>query len=568
MNTLFKYPSIDNGAVISLARDLNCSQTLAAILVNRRLSTADQARRFLSPTLAGLADPFSLKDMKKAVSRIYAAIENNEKILIFGDFDADGITATCLLNDFFTYLNADVAWYIPHRIKEGYSLQPEHIDMALDLNVDLIITVDCGSASNEAVDAALREDIDVIITDHHEVRLPMPSALALINPKRPDCPSGLDYLAGVGVAFYLVIALRKHLREMHFFDELAEPNLLNFTDLVAIGTIGDMVPLINENRILSKTGLRWMRTGTRPGITSLSTVSRIDHRQMDSDDIAFRIVPRINAAGRMSHARICVEHLSSSLLSTAQETAVILDQLNQKRQQVEKTIIEGIETRIARYPDVLKEKALVLWDKKWNPSVLGIAASRLARRHTRPVVLISTGIQPATGSCRSIDGVNILEVLTRCGRYLSRYGGHAMAAGLSLDMDRLEAFAGLFQEQVSRILSQADMQKIISIDKVLSLDDITMELAQEINSLRPFGNGNPEPLFMSNHVRVVSSHIIGINHRKMILQDAAGSGKKVEAFHFNLNSTDQLPDAYDTIVYRLKINKFTMNSPQIIIEDL
>ncbi len=569
METRLTYHDPDQDQMIRLATELNCSNIFAGLLINRGITTAAKANVFLNPGLDQLKDPFSLKDMDQAVQRIWAAVRNQEKILIFGDFDADGVTATCLLNDFFTHLNADITWYIPHRTKEGYSLQPAHIQLALEMDVDLIITVDCGSSSHEAVALANNEDIDVIITDHHEVNAPYPESIAMVNPKRPDCPSGLNYLAGVGVAFYLAIALRKYLREQRLFEELPEPNLLNFSDLVALGTIGDMVPLVNENRVLCKAGLNIIRNGSRPGIKALSSVSRINYQNIDSDDISFKIVPRINAAGRMSHARICVNHLSSVLPANAQETALVLDQLNLKRQQVEKNIVEAIEHRIAKSPELLDKSTLVLWDDAWEASVLGIAASKLVRKYAKPVILISTASEPAMGSGRSLEGLNILDALTSCTDHLTRFGGHSMAAGLSLDADKLEAFTADFETRVQELTREADLTRTLAIDRVLDMEDITMSLAVEVDQLRPFGVGNPEPLFISRNIRVLSSTIIGTNHRKMVLQDTASpAGRKVDAFHFNLSDPDNQPQLYDQVAYRIKINKFTMKSPQIILEDL
>ncbi|MEA1968285.1 MAG: single-stranded-DNA-specific exonuclease RecJ, partial [Thermodesulfobacteriota bacterium] len=390
MNDIWTDKKPDRDKVEKIARILNCHRIIALLLVNRGVDTPERAFPFLVPSLKDITDPFALRDMDKAVLRICTAIENREKILIFGDFDADGVTSTSLLNDFLSYADAEVAWYIPHRIKEGHGLQKNHINMAVDLNIDLIITVDCGSDGNEAVMAARKEDIDVIITDHHETAKPLPSAVAIVNPKREDCTADLGYLAGVGVAFYLVIALRQQLRKTGYWKEIVEPNLLQYCDLVALGTIADMVPLKNENRILTKTGITVMRKGERVGFKALSDISKIDYNKIDSEDISFKIAPRINAAGRISHARICVNLLTSKEKTGADQTADILDQLNKKRQQTEQSIMDDIEKKFLRKPEIMKNSIIVLWDKKWNPGVLGIAASKISKKHTRPVILIST----------------------------------------------------------------------------------------------------------------------------------------------------------------------------------
>ncbi|MFA5904188.1 MAG: DHH family phosphoesterase, partial [Desulfobacula sp.] len=269
MDTILKYSNSHKDVVELLTQGLNCHPLLAKLLSTRNILTVRDAESFLNPSFENLPDPFQLKDVKIAVQRIYTAIENKEKILVFGDFDADGVTATALLIDFLEHCHANISWYIPHRIKEGYGLQPDHIKMARDQDVDLIITVDCGVTSVDAVRDAGIEDIDVIITDHHEPGPELPCALAVINPKREDCDSNLDYLAGVGVAFFLVMALRKFLREKRFWDEISEPNLMDSLDLFTIGTIGDMVPLVHINRTLCIAGFKRIRQGLRPVLKSL-----------------------------------------------------------------------------------------------------------------------------------------------------------------------------------------------------------------------------------------------------------------------------------------------------------
>jgi len=407
MDTTLKYFEPDQEKVELLTSGLNCHPVLATLLFARGVTSVEKARFFLKPSFENLVNPYLLKDMDKAVKRIYTAIQNREKILIFGDFDADGVTATALLSEFLEYCDADVSWYIPHRIKEGYSLQTDHIQMASDRDIDLIITVDCGIGSHEAVENAGLEDIDVIITDHHEPSPTLPPSLAVIDPKREDCKAGLDYLAGVGVAFFLVIALRKYFREKNFWEEIQEPNLLDYLDLFALGTIGDMVPLINVNRVLCIAGFKKIRQGTRPGLKSLVKICRIDFKKIDSDDISFKIAPRINAAGRVSHARICVSLLNATDIVNAEKTASLLDQLNIKRQKIEQEIILDIENRLLKNPDLLNSKLLFLWDEKWNPSVLGIAASKLSRKYFCPVILLSSAAEYAVGSGRSINNINI-----------------------------------------------------------------------------------------------------------------------------------------------------------------
>lgn len=566
----------DLDTVERISRIVGCHPMVATLLTNRGIDTPEAAYTFLYPSMTHLTDPFALKDMQKAVERIHTALIHGEHILIFGDFDADGITATSLLFDFFQHAEADISWYIPHRLKEGFSLKPPHIEMAVERKCDLLITVDCGSDSHDAVKRAIREDIDVIITDHHEVTTHIPPAFAVINPKRPDCPSGLGHLAGVGVALYLVIALRSHLRKKGFWKEIEEPNLMEYCDLFAIGTIADMVPVKSENRVLSQVGLKVMRSAKRQGIKALTRVSKIDPAVLDSDDISFRIAPRLNAAGRVSHARICVDLLTEKSPSRVEQTAAILDDLNKKRQQVELSIVDEIDKSIQADPGISKRPAIVMHSPHWNPGVIGIAASKIARQYCRPVILISTTKEPATGSCRSINQINIFDALCSCSDFLENFGGHPMAAGLSLKKENIDAFTRCFCEQIQASTTDEAFIKKISIDAHLSIDEITPALAHEVEQLRPFGSSNPEPLFQCSDIEVVSSFMMGSKHRKLVIRQRGsgfdhgkcdGTPPTIEALQFNIDPARPTPTRFDRIACRLRMNRFqNKNTPQLIIE--
>jgi len=568
MDTILKYSEPDKAAVDNLTEGLKCHPLLAKLLSARKILTVREAESFLNPSFENLPDPFLLKDMDIAVKRIYTALENKEKILVFGDFDADGVTATALLVDFLEYCHANISWYIPHRIKEGYGLQSDHIEMARDQDVDLIITVDCGVTSIDAIRDAGLEDIDVIITDHHEPGPELPCAFAVINPKREDCCSCLNYLAGVGVAFFLVMALRKFLRENGFWDEITEPNLMDSLDLFTIGTIGDMVPLVHINRTLCIAGFKRIRQGLRPGLKSLADISRLDITKIDSDDISYKIVPRINAAGRVSHARICVSQLMDTDRVRVEKTAGLLDQLNTKRRKIEQEIIADIEKRLLKNPLQLNTRLLFLWDDKWDPSVLGIAASKLSKKYFCPVVLLSTGNGDAVGSCRSINHINIHQALTECESLLVRFGGHAMASGLTVKKNDLKTLYQKLLTYIETSYSQKDFQKTLTIDAILDPQDINFHLAKEIDRLRPFGIENPEPIFLCENLCVTSSYIIGNAHRRMTLERSSTSDHKIEAFHFNISDLDNLPVYYPKIAFKIKMNKFRTNTVQIIIEDI
>ena len=574
MDTILKYFEHDERKVNLLTKGLGCHRIISSLLVGRGITNIDDARFFLNPDFKNLVDPFFLKDMDKAVKRIFQAIKNSEKILIFGDFDADGVTSTALLTEFLEYCQANVSWYIPHRIKEGYSLQTDHIQMAVNQDIDLIITVDCGVTSHNAVEQANLEDIDIIVTDHHEPEANLPLAFAVINPKRKDCHAGLDYLAGVGVAFFLVMALRKFLRNKNFWQDILEPNLSNYLDLFTIGTIGDMVPLINENRIFCVAGLKKIRQGTRCGLQAIAKICRLDLKKIDSDDISFKIVPRINAAGRMSHARICVSQLTDIDMASTQKTASLLDQLNVKRQQVERDIVNEIEQDILQKPEILQKKLIFLWNDNWNPSVLGIAASRLSKKYYCPVILLSSSKkngdeENAVGSGRSINNINIYTALQQNEALLIKFGGHAMACGLTVKRENLPKLYKKLDQYFNETCSEENFQKTKLIDAVIDFKNINFELAKAIDQLRPFGTANPEPVFLCKNINVKSSYLIAGKHRKMILEHTLSPNyNQVEAFQFNVNSPDNLPDFFTQIAFKLKINKFKKNSAQIIIEEL
>jgi single-stranded-DNA-specific exonuclease len=567
MEITLTYATPDKEVIQKLQTALGCHPVIAGLLADKGITTADEAQFFLNPDYSRLSSPFALKDMGKAVERIYTAIRNKEKILIFGDFDADGVTATAMLYQFLGLVEADLSWYVPHRTKEGYSLQLPHIEMAVSMDVDLIITVDCGISSHEAVEAAGKEDIDIIITDHHEPDTTIPNAFAVVNPKQADCKAGLEYLAGVGVAFYLIMGLRKLFRDNGIWEQFAEPNLSEYLDLFTIGTIGDMVPLVQDNRVLCVAGIKRIRMGRRPALVSMARTSRVDLDKLDSDDISFKIVPRLNAAGRISHARICVSHLTCPAPSQTETTAVLLDDLNRKRQLIEKEIVEEIERRIANDPSILDNRLIVLWDSDWEASVLGIAASRLGRKHGCPVVLLNSKEDIAKGSCRSINQINIHQILSEIRDVLENFGGHAMAAGLSVRKENLAHLKPALTKILSLVCTEKDFQPVRKIDAVIGIADITPELVRQIDMLRPFGTGNPEPVFLMENIWVASSMIIGGCHRKMILTDQ-GREHQVEALHFNLSDTTCLPEFFPKLIVKLKADRFKIDHVQVIVQDL
>ena len=560
----------DAETVNNLSTQLHCHPITATILVNRNLTSAQEASNFVTASLSEIRTPFSLKDMDVAVERIYRAIIDNENILIFGDYDVDGITATAVLLDFLRGIGANVSAYIPHRIKEGYSLQPCHIgDYALPNRIQLIITADCGSSSHDAIIAARDSGIDVIVTDHHMISEKIPPAVAVLNPKRHDCQSGMEMMAGVGMAFSLVVGLRKYLRDHNFWKNRSEPNLKNLCDLVALGTIADMVPLIEENRIYSKAGLDLINSAKRPGLKALRMVAGIANRPADADDIAFRLAPRLNAAGRMDHASIALKLLTTTDNATARKLAELLNGLNNRRQKQERLILDDILSDLEDHPDRLKKKAIVSWHPEWHPGILGIVASRIMEKYFRPVVLISVQGESGKGSARSIPGVNLFEALHTCRQYLENFGGHSMAAGLSVRVNNLAKFQHSFEETVAKMTRSDDSIPQLSIDAEIKFADITEILIDEIEALSPFGIANPEPVLMARNIKVVSSKIVGKNHRRMLLaQDSDSASKPVHAIRFNAEGRMRTETAFNRIAFRMRWNRWNANKTiQLIIED-
>lgn len=561
----------DQDLVDKLRRGLNYHPSTSAVLVNRHISTPTQARDFLNASLHNLRSPFDLKDMDAAVNRIYKAITAGEKILIFGDYDVDGVTAVVILLNFLRLAGADVSYYIPHRITEGYSIQPMHISRYIRPHqFDLIITADCGSGSHQAVEAANRFGIDTIITDHHNISEDIPPALAVINPKRHDCHAGLQNLAGVGVAFFLLICLRTRLREAGFWNKRPEPNLKEYCDLIALGTVADMVPLIEENRILSKSGLELIKAGRRPGLRALLEASAISDRSLNADDIAFRLAPRLNAAGRMDHAAQAVNLLTAEDSIAAAKTAQTLNLLNRRRQDLEKGILADIQQFIDANPSLHRQRSLVLYNSGWHAGVLGIVASRLMRKYSRPVVLITVQDGTGKGSARSPEGINLYDALADCRTFLESFGGHALAAGLQIREEKIVDFQKAFETQIQRTASPESLIPALRIDGELDFAAISDELVDEIELLMPFGIENPEPLFLAGNIKVITSKIVGKSHRRMILGQASGyTTKTFPAIQFNVPEEDAKKIHFDQMVFRLQWNRWNgKKSAQLVVEDV
>ncbi|CAN2044458.1 single-stranded-DNA-specific exonuclease [Candidatus Magnetomoraceae bacterium gMMP-1] len=557
--------------VEDIKKSYGCHHITASVLANRNFTDLTDIKHFLNPSFKFMRSPFFIKDMDIAAGRIISAIKKKEKILIFGDYDVDGITSVTILLEFLQCIGANVSYYIPHRSTEGYGLKKEQIlNHALPEKINLIITVDCGIASFNAVETANKHGIDVIITDHHEVSSKLPDAVAVIDPKRSDCNQGFDYLAGVGVAFCLIICLRKYLRDQGFWKAKKEPNLKEYCDLVSLGTIADIVPLVGENRIFAKTGLGVISQAERIGIRALKEVSGIKKAFVNASDVSFRLAPRLNAAGRLGHASIAVDLLTCSNMEKAKEIAKKLNEINSERQGIEKSIFYEIKNSIKKHPNLIDKKSLVIDQKGWLEGVIGIVASRLVENYFRPTVLISITNGMGKGSARSIPGFNLYEGLNECGHHFEAFGGHAMAAGLSIKPEKIEAFKQDFERVVRERTVEDDFKAQMDIDYCLDFKDIAPNLINELENLDPFGADNREPIFAAKNVKVSSSSIVGTSHRRMSLtQDNGFNSKKFNAIQFNINPKDPIPDVLKQVAFKLQWNYWNgRKSIQLLVEEI
>ncbi len=503
----------------TFSRKLEISPITAQVLANRGINQIDQAHQFLHPSLSHLHSPFLMKDMDKAVDRIVQAFLRREQVLIYGDYDADGITSTAILLLFLQSLQIPHRYYIPHRIKEGYGLHPNTIMKFAQQGVKLIITADCGISDMDAVKKAQEMEIDIIITDHHEVPDEIPPACAVLNPKQEDCSFPFKSLAGVGVAFNLIIALRTKLRELGEWKGREVPNLRRYLDLVAIGTVADLVPLQDENRIFVRFGLEELNEGSRMSTRVLKEVCGLKDGIVTSGNIGFQLAPRINASGRLGEAQKAVELLVTQDLKRAEGIARELNWENSRRQRLEEDIFMEITGWIEGDDRILQRSSLVFSSQSWHPGVIGIVASRLVEHYYRPTILISLDEDRGKGSGRSIEGFDLYEGVKRCSQILLSFGGHRYAVGLTLEREKIEAFKNRFEELVSQGCKPTDFIPRMRIDLEVALPSIERKLMEELSLLAPFGLSNPKPIFCSRELKVMESKIVGEDNLKLRVEE-------------------------------------------------
>lgn len=489
---IIKYPHINSPFCDLLTKGLGISGILAQVLINRGITSVKEAENFLSAKTSHLLDPYLFSDMHKAVSMIRRAIEKKEKILIFGDYDVDGVTALALVKSALFGMGADAGHYIPHRVKEGYGLNKDILRIVKEKNAGLVITVDCGTSSYKEVEELKRNNIGVIITDHHQPQDSLlPKADALINPKVPSCGYGYKDLAGAGVAYKLCQALT------------GKP-LLEELDLVSLGTIADVVPLLGENRVIVKEGLTQLSKTRRPGIRALIETSRLKNKKINAGFVSYILGPRINASGRIGSADIALDLLLAKDDTQAIESARYIELHNRQRQKIESQILEEAEGLLSRV-NFKEDKVIVLAKEGWHQGVLGIVASKLADRFNRPTIVISLNDGNCKGSGRSIKNFHLFDALMECKEYLENFGGHAHAVGLVIDRGNVEDFKHKINSLAKEKLRFEDLIPSIEIDMEIKFSDLTRQDIRGLEALEPFGRGNPEPLFFTRNLKLKGS---------------------------------------------------------------
>jgi single-stranded-DNA-specific exonuclease len=555
---LWERLSCNDQAAEQLARELKISPAIARLLVIRGFESADGAQRFLHPSLDHLHDPFRLAGMAAAVERILAAIDRGERIAVHGDYDCDGITSTVILRRALEVFGASVVHFIPDRLKDGYGLQPETFDRLRADGVQLVISVDCGIRAIDAARRARELAIDLIITDHHEPDAELPDAVAVLNPKRHDCDYPDKNLAGVGVALKLVQALcRRRGRDRM---------MPAFVKVAAIGTLADVVPLVGENRVIAKLGLDLLSQGPhKVGLRALLEIAGLTGKPIDSGHIAFLIAPRMNAAGRMASPDIAARLLlaaDEAMAAEAQELARQLDGENLKRQEEEAAILSSARKAVETDPSIGARSILVVAGEGWHRGVIGIVASKLVDTFHRPAIVLSIEGDLAHGSCRSIRGFDVLAALEHAAAWLTRFGGHKQAAGLTMAAEKVPAFREAITEYADNLLGPDDLKPRLRIDGCLGFREINGDFAGEMALLAPFGVGNPRPLFEATGVEVVDGpRRLKDKHLKMALKQngrifRAIAWRAIEREHFISENRTSLDLAFSLEHNRYQGNEY------------
>ena len=563
MDKVWSFTSNEEGKIAALSKDLELSEIIASLLINRGINNLEEAKLFFNPVEDHFHDPFLLKDMDKAVEIILSHVERNTHILIYGDYDVDGTTATSILYLALLELGAKITYYIPRR-DDGYGLSAKGIDSARQVGIKLIITCDCGITNHEEIELAKSFGMNVIITDHHEVTNTLPNADAVVNPKRPNSSYPFKYLSGAGVALKVVQALKKHEVSENWYAR-------DYYDLAALGTAADIVPMIGENRVIVSLGLPVIFNRNRVGLRALLDSSGFSKDKITLMDVVFNLAPRINAVGRMGEAREAVELFTTNDPERGKQLASKFDRMNMERRSVDKkTFLEAEQQMLARYdPD--QPCGVVLYADDWHQGVIGIVASRLTEKYYRPTVMISFNGDIGKGSGRSIPEFNLHAVLKECSDLLIGFGGHEQAGGLTIKRSNLQDFVDKFDDAVSSRLTADLMSKKIKVEAILNFDEIDKKLLKIIDRLEPFGPENDRPVFVSKGaIPAGDATIVGENHLKVKFEQ---KNRTIDAIGFNMaeyltNVLNPPEDGID-IAYSLEENTWKGNKYiQIILKDL
>ena len=557
------YEEVSPEQIETLSREAHIPPLIARVLCNRGLTDAREVEDFFNPSTQLLHDPFLMKDMDRAVERVLKALRNKEPITLYGDYDVDGITSVSMLYLLLRDLGGDVYAYIPDRQAEGYGLSEQGIREAASKGKGLVITVDCGITSIKEALLAKNLGVDLIISDHHEPAEALPDALAVVNPKRPDCPYPFKDLAGVGVAFKIAQGI---LVAMNLEPDYAE----KYIDLVALGTAADIVPLINENRVFVKEGLDKINNRPEVGIEALIQIAGLKPRKIEVGHIIFGLAPRINAVGRLGDALRAVKLLVTRDRTASRQIAQVLEQENRRRKELDNVTLKQAIEEIEQMYNTREMRSIVLAGEHWHAGVIGIVASRLIERYYRPTVMISIEDNIGKGSARSIAGFDIYNALKSCEDCLLQFGGHKYAAGLTIDASRVPEFRERFDAFARKTIPESDLQPTIKIDAEISLNQITPEVVEMLERFAPFGPSNTRPNFLSRNLEVAGPpRIVGTNHLKF---RARQQGEVFDTIGFNLGDYIYRVDAGMRtlqMVYGIEENEYmNRKTVQLRIRDL
>ena len=557
----------DSKKTNQLAKALNITNTLAAVLVVRGIETVEDAERFLYPNISQLADPFLMPDMEVSVERIIRALELKERICIYGDYDVDGITSVSIMLNMLRAVGADVIFYVPDRMDEGYGLNSRAVEDIHEKGARLLITVDCGTTSFEEIELCNRLGMDVIVTDHHQCRQQLPPALGVINPKREDCKYPCSELAGVGVVYKLCTALEQRMRGSRANGpQQVVPAAGDMLDLAALGTVADIVPLTGENRVLVHEGLKRMENTLNPGLRALIKVSGIRDGRINTGQVAFMLAPRLNASGRLSTAQKGVRLLTTENADTAIKLAEEMNIENRKRQAVENEILHEAVEMAERIADA---SIFVLASDRWHPGVIGIAASRIVERYNRPAVLMCIDGDEARGSARSIPGLDLYSMLSKCRHLYKSFGGHRQAAGLTLDAGSLEDFTREINKVASEDMKDMDARQVLNADADITGINISVRDAKELKLMEPCGCGNPAPVFIKRNVRLTGQKRVGKRGEHLKLT-AVENSAAYECIAFGREEAGPAAANKGTdILFSPKVNKWQgRENLQLVIKDI